>query len=106
MVTDTGIANKRIGNILQQQCRTQVYGLGIIFASALIVLALIININPKYFSKIHGVPQQPWSSLMGSVIGFFSTLMGIGGALMANYDPPFTPPFLRRNEMKMEVKGD
>ena len=30
----------------------------------------------------------------------------IGEPLMANYDPPFTPPFLRRNEMMMAVKGD
>ena len=30
----------------------------------------------------------------------------IGGPLMANYDPPFTPPFLRRNEMMMAVKVD
>ena len=30
----------------------------------------------------------------------------IGEPLIANYDPPFTPPFLRRNEMMLQLKSD
>ncbi len=33
-------------------------------------------------------------------------LQSIGEPQMANYDPPFTPAFLRRNEMMMRVKEE
>lgn len=33
-------------------------------------------------------------------------LQPVGDPQMANYDPPFTPSFLRRNELMVRVKGD
>lgn len=54
--------------------------LKMIFASALIVLCGLMFVNPQKFSLFPKVPPQPFSGLVGGVIGSLSTLIGIGGA--------------------------
>jgi uncharacterized membrane protein YfcA len=54
--------------------------LKVIFATMLGFLAVIINIDPNRFTLAKDIPPQPWSALTGTLIGFLSTLMGIGGA--------------------------
>ncbi len=57
--------------------------LNIIFAGALLLLAVIMASDPSRFSLADKVPGQPWSAMMGAVIGMLSTLMGIGGATIS-----------------------
>ncbi|MDB5491888.1 MAG: hypothetical protein JWO78_1737 [Micavibrio sp.] len=54
--------------------------LKIIFASMLVVLAIIMNIDATRYSLGDGLPAQPWPGVAGGVIGFLATMMGIGGA--------------------------
>lgn len=53
-----------------------------IFASAILVLAIIMIANPSRFQISTEDPKQPFSSLAGFVIGGLSTLIGIGGATL------------------------
>lgn len=57
--------------------------LNAIFAVSLFFLAGIMVTDPSRFSLAKDVPGQPWSGLMGSLIGLLSTLMGIGGATIS-----------------------
>lgn len=54
-----------------------------IFASAILVLAIIMIANPARFQISQEEPKQPFSSLAGFVIGGLSTLIGIGGATLS-----------------------
>lgn len=54
-----------------------------IFAVALLILAMIMVSNPARFNLLTDVPKQPWSGLAGVLIGGLSTLMGIGGATIS-----------------------
>lgn len=54
--------------------------LKVIFASMLVVLAIIMNIDATRYSLGDGLPPQPWPGVAGTIIGFLATLMGIGGA--------------------------
>lgn len=57
--------------------------LKMVFATALLVLAFIMLLNPARFRIANGIPSQPWSGLAGKVIGGISTLIGIGGASLS-----------------------
>lgn len=57
--------------------------LKMIFASAILILAMIMVFNPARFQIVDRVPGQPWSGLAGVVIGGISSLIGIGGATMS-----------------------
>lgn len=50
------------------------------FAAMLFVIALLMQIDPQKFSRRTHLPDQPEPGIAGTVIGFISTLMGIGGA--------------------------
>ena len=54
-----------------------------IFASAILVMAIIMIANPARFQISTEEPKQPFSSLAGFVIGGLSTLIGIGGATLS-----------------------
>lgn len=54
-----------------------------IFAGAIIVLAGIMLTDPARFRLAEHLPSLPFQSLAGSVIGFLSTLIGIGGATLS-----------------------
>ena len=54
-----------------------------IFASAILVMAIIMIANPARFQISKEEPKQPFSSLAGFVIGGLSTLIGIGGATLS-----------------------
>lgn len=54
-----------------------------IFAAMLIFLAALMNLDPSRFSFSPRALEQPWSGIMGAVIGVLSTLMGIGGATVS-----------------------
>lgn len=53
------------------------------FTGAIVVLAVIMISNPARFSFIKQEPGQPWSAMAGLVIGFVSSLVGIGGATLS-----------------------
>ncbi len=59
-------------------------GLRLIFAvfALLFGLRLLLNRDSWRLGKI--IPPNPWRAVAGTVIGFFSTLMGIGGGIMNN----------------------
>jgi len=57
--------------------------LKLIFASALMVLALIMLLNPSRFKISDELPTPFFASLAGLVIGFLSSLIGIGGATLS-----------------------
>lgn len=56
--------------------------LKMIFACAIVVLAVIMIVNPARFNLLKDVPPQPWPSLAGFVNGTVSTLIGIGGGTL------------------------
>ena len=56
--------------------------LQMIFATAIVVLALIMIINPARFQLFREMPPAPWPSLAGAVNGAISTLIGIGGGTL------------------------
>lgn len=57
-------------------------GLKIIFASALVFFAILMQVNLQKFNLFQDIPKQPWPTLVGTVIGTICTLMGIGGAAL------------------------
>lgn len=54
-----------------------------IFASAILILAGVMIVNPARFQISKEEPKQPFSSLAGLIIGGLSTLIGIGGATLS-----------------------
>ncbi len=54
--------------------------LTLFFAGMLLVIALLLQIDPEKYRWRTALPAQPEPALAGGVIGFISTLMGIGGA--------------------------
>lgn len=58
------------------------HGLKIVFAVALVVFALLMQIPADKFRLRSDLPAQPWPSFAGMLIGALSTLMGIGGATL------------------------
>jgi len=57
-------------------------GLKIIFASALVFFAILMQINLQKFNLFQDIPKQPWPTFAGTFIGVIATLMGIGGAAL------------------------
>ena len=57
--------------------------LEIFFASAVILFAFAMVINPARYKWKKDLPTKPFQAVAGSVIGFVSTLIGIGGATMS-----------------------
>ncbi len=57
-------------------------GLKVVFASALVFFALLMQINTQKFTMFKELPKQPWPSFAGVVMGTICTLMGIGGAAL------------------------
>lgn len=57
-------------------------GLKIVFASALVFFAILMQLNPQKFTMFQDIPKQPWPTFVGTVIGVIATLMGIGGAAL------------------------
>ena len=66
------IANDLSGRALQM-----------IFAGAIVVLALIMVLNPARFEVFQKMPGQPWPSIAGGIIGLVSSLIGIGGGTLS-----------------------
>lgn len=56
--------------------------LQMIFASAIVVLALIMVVNPARFKLLKAMPSNPWPSAVGVFNGAISTLIGIGGGTL------------------------
>lgn len=54
-----------------------------IFASAILVLAGIMIVNPSRFKLVGAEPKQPFTTIAGFVIGGLSALIGIGGATLS-----------------------
>ncbi len=58
-------------------------GLSLVFAVAIVGLALIMLANPARFFAFERATAQPFASLAGLVIGGVSSLIGIGGATLS-----------------------
>lgn len=58
--------------------------LRLIFACIALVVGLRLVFNRERWRLGGTIPGNPWRSLVGVLIGFFSTLMGIGGGVMNN----------------------
>lgn len=54
--------------------------LTLFFAGMLMLIALLLQIDPQKIQLRSALPAQPEPGLVGAIIGFVSTLMGIGGA--------------------------
>jgi uncharacterized protein len=59
-------------------------GLRLIFACIAILVGVRLLLNRESWRIASDIPGQPWRSVVGVVIGFFSTLMGIGGGIFNN----------------------
>ncbi|MBZ0161224.1 MAG: sulfite exporter TauE/SafE family protein [Notoacmeibacter sp.] len=59
-------------------------GLRIVFACISIVVGLRLLFNRESWRIGNDIPGNPWRSMFGVVLGFFSTLMGIGGGILNN----------------------
>jgi uncharacterized protein len=59
-------------------------GLRIIFSAITVLVGLKLLFNRDSWRLGDKVPGNPWRSFIGVLIGFFSTLMGIGGGVMNN----------------------
>ncbi|MDH5722803.1 MAG: sulfite exporter TauE/SafE family protein [Alphaproteobacteria bacterium] len=57
--------------------------LEVFFACALILFASAMIINPARYKWKKKLPGKPFQVVAGSIIGFVSTLIGIGGATMS-----------------------
>ena len=54
--------------------------LTVFFAAMLLVIAILMQVDPQKIQRRDALPGQPEPGIAGAVIGFVSTLMGIGGA--------------------------
>lgn len=59
-------------------------GLRVIFAVLALLFGLRLMFNRESWRLGSQIPENPWLAIIGVVIGFFSTLMGIGGGIMNN----------------------
>lgn len=59
-------------------------GLRVVFAVIAFVFALRMLFNRASWRLGEDLPKQPWRSVVGVVIGYVSTLMGIGGGVLNN----------------------
>ncbi len=59
-------------------------GLRIIFAVLALAFGFRLLFNREGWRLGTEIPQNPWRPIVGVLIGFFSTLMGIGGGIMNN----------------------
>ena len=59
-------------------------GLRIIFACLALAVAIRLLFNRDSWRLGTDLPGNPWRAIVGVVIGFFSTLMGIGGGVLNN----------------------
>jgi uncharacterized protein len=59
-------------------------GLRMIFACLALAVSLRLIFNRDSWRLGTKIPGNPWRSIVGVFIGFFSTLMGIGGGVMNN----------------------
>lgn len=59
-------------------------GLRVVFACISIVVGLRLLFNRESWRIGNDIPGNPWRSMFGVVLGFFSTLMGIGGGILNN----------------------
>ncbi|MCG6856801.1 MAG: sulfite exporter TauE/SafE family protein [Salaquimonas sp.] len=59
-------------------------GLRLIFACIAIVVGLRLLLNRENWRLGSTIPGNPWRSIFGLLLGFFSTLMGIGGGILNN----------------------
>ena len=59
-------------------------GLRIIFACLALAVAIRLLFNRDSWRLGPDLPGNPWRAIIGVVIGFFSTLMGIGGGVLNN----------------------
>ena len=57
--------------------------LQMIFASAVVVLAVLMVANPARFKFLNAMPAQPWPTITGVGIGTISSLIGIGGGSLS-----------------------
>lgn len=55
-----------------------------IFAVIALAVALKLIFNRDNWRLGSELPGNPWRAIVGSLIGFFSTLMGIGGGIITN----------------------
>jgi uncharacterized protein len=58
--------------------------LRIIFACLALAVAIRLLFNRDSWRLGTDLPKNPWRAIIGVVIGFFSTLMGIGGGVLNN----------------------
>jgi uncharacterized protein len=58
--------------------------LRLIFACIAVVVGLRLLFNRDSWRLGTEIPGNPWRAVVGAVIGFFSTLMGIGGGVLNN----------------------
>lgn len=59
-------------------------GLRIVFSVIMVLMGFRLLFNREHWRIGGDIPQNPWRFVVGIVIGFFSTLMGIGGGVMNN----------------------
>ena len=70
-----------VGTLIAHHIEKQ--GMTAFFACALTALAILMLVNPARFLPLQTTPHQPWMGISGTVIGMFSSLMGIGGATIS-----------------------
>ncbi|AEP08788.1 conserved hypothetical protein [Micavibrio aeruginosavorus ARL-13] len=75
------VAGVLMGTLIADSISGQ--SLKMVFAFALAALAVIMLVDPRRTTVWNDVPDQPWRTVAGAVIGCLSTLMGIGGATVS-----------------------
>ncbi len=75
-----------VGVVLASLCAAYISsgGLRIIFAVLTLLFGARLILNRDHWRLGTEIPGSPWRAITGLVIGFFSTLMGIGGGIMNN----------------------
>ncbi len=59
-------------------------GLRLVFTVLALLVGLRLLFNRQTWRLGTDIPGRPWRAIVGVVIGFFSTLMGIGGGVLNN----------------------
>jgi uncharacterized membrane protein YfcA len=57
--------------------------LQVVFACAVVVLAILMVADPSRFKLFSSMPKNPWPSVAGVGIGSLSSLIGIGGGTLS-----------------------